>query len=362
VSGKRGLVAAGVAALAAIALVPASSLYYESTGGTGCASCHEIQAEYDTWHSSTHRKIGCGGCHGDALTMDVGFHLNNLNRVIEHLRGSLPEQIHIRPVDVPAMLRRCQGCHRQEFADWQAGPHGVRYAKIFLNEDHNRKEPLMEDCLRCHGAYFPGSMRDLVAPMDRQGPWRMVNAALRDEPAIPCLSCHQMHRAGKPRAPVAAGTPANTQEIVRPSVALYDRRAMMYVPVDRLSLPQMLDGERPVKMSPDARQALCYQCHAAKATRLVGSGDDRTAIGVHEGISCLACHEKHGQQSRASCANCHPRLSNCGLDVEKMDTTFVSVKSGHNVHFVKCEDCHTKGVPRRRETSAPPLSRIAAIR
>ena len=51
----------------------------------------------------------------------------------------------------------------------------------------------------------------------------------------------------------------------------------------------------------------------------VGSGDDRTGIGVHEGLSCLACHQKHGQQTRASCANCHPRLSNCGLDVEKME-------------------------------------------
>ena len=78
-------------------------------------------------------------------------------------------------------------------------------------------------------------------------------------------------------------------------------------------------------------------------------GDDRTGIGVHEGISCLACHEKHGQQTRASCANCHPRLSNCGLDVEKMDTTFFSTSSKHNIHWVKCADCHTKGVPAKKQ-------------
>jgi hypothetical protein len=29
-----------------------------------------------------------------------------------------------------------------------------------------------------------------------------------------------------------------------------------------------------------------------------------------------------------------------------MDTTFKDVKSGHNIHFVKCIDCHEKGVPR----------------
>jgi hypothetical protein len=42
-------------------------------------------------------------------------------------------------------------------------------------------------------------------------------------------------------------------------------------------------------------------------------------------------------------------MSNCGLDVEKMDTTFVSANSKHNVHWVKCADCHPKGVPRKKQ-------------
>jgi hypothetical protein len=117
----------------------------------------------------------------------------------------------------------------------------------------------------------------------------------------------------------------------------------------------MREGSRLVKVSPDVRQALCYQCHAPLATFQVGSGDDRTGIGVHEGISCLACHQKHRQTTRASCSTCHPRLSNCGLDVEKMDTTFKSTKSPHNIHFVKCTDCHAKGVPKKRK-------QVAAIR
>ena len=113
--------------------------------------------------------------------------------------------------------------------------------------------------------------------------------------------------------------------------------------------PRCTTATRPVKASPDQRQALCYQCHAAQASAQVASGDDRTPVGVHEGLSCLACHQKHGQQTRASCADCHPRLSNCGLDVEKMDTTFANTKSGHNIHFVKCADCHPKGVPKKRD-------------
>jgi hypothetical protein len=31
-----------------------------------------------------------------------------------------------------------------------------------------------------------------------------------------------------------------------------------------------------------------------------------------------------------------------------MDTTFVNTASGHNIHFVKCLDCHPKGIPKKR--------------
>jgi hypothetical protein len=150
-----------------------------------------------------------------------------------------------------------------------------------------------------------------------------------------------MHRQG---APLQKGS----KEINRPSLALYDRRGQAHVSVANLPLPAMMEGARRVKMSPDQRQALCYQCHAPRAGAQVASGDDRTGVGVHEGISCLACHQKHGEATRASCSSCHPRLSNCGLDVEKMDTTFASARSTHNVHFVKCADCHTRGVPKKR--------------
>jgi hypothetical protein len=77
---------------------------------------------------------------------------------------------------------------------------------------------------------------------------------------------------------------------------------------------------------------------------------------VHEGLSCLACHLKHGQKTRASCTTCHPKLSNCGLDVEKMDTTFHAAASKHNIHWVKCQDCHPKGVPKKRQ---PPMDSAA---
>lgn len=337
-----------VAGAAVLMLAPAGSVYYQYSGGEACARCHEIQPNHTSWLGSSHRNVPCSGCHGGVLTTDVAFHMGNLRRVVQHVRGSVPDQIRMRSEDVAPMVERCAACHRQEHAQWRSGPHGATYARIFTDKTHNTRQVLMDDCLRCHGAHFKGGIGDLVTPVSTKGPWQMRRPELAEAPAMPCMMCHQVHRQGDPMTKPPAETPAGRQEITRPSLALYDRRAMEYYPVAALPVPAMLDGARPVKMSPDTRQALCYQCHAALSTRQVNSGDDRTPMGVHEGLSCLACHQKHGQQTHASCANCHPRLSNCGLDVEKMDTTFRDPKSKFNIHFVKCVDCHPKGVPPAR--------------
>jgi hypothetical protein len=337
-------------ALFAILLLPGASLYYQYSGGRTCARCHEIWQPYRDWHESSHRNVACSECHGDVMTLDAGFHLKNLRQLAAHLRGRIPEEVRLKTDDVLAIETRCAKCHREEYADWSAGPHSATYSKIFLDKDHNQKILLMDDCLRCHSMHFQGSIRDLVTPVDTKGPWKLLDSRLADRPAMPCLTCHQMHRHGAPlaRPVVKADDAGPQQEIFRPSVALFDRRQQEYVSLARLPLPQMYEGKRPVKISPDQRQALCYQCHAPDATAQIGSADDRTPIGVHEGLSCFACHEKHGQTTRASCTTCHPQLSNCGINVEIMDTTFKSAKSPHNVHTVKCSDCHSKGVPKRK--------------
>jgi hypothetical protein len=315
--------------LAAVALlaVPAADLYYKSSWGGGCARCHEIGPQYDAWQHSAHRTINCVECHASSTA-------TNVRRVATHLRGEVPAQVHLRAEDVVAMLPRCRKCHQQEFAQWSTGPHSMTYAKAFFDKEHNRKQPLMDDCLRCHGMHFDGGIGEIIKQPGSR-------------PAIPCLSCHAVHRQGAPliKPDLRVGS---RQEIARPSLGFFDRRTRVHVAAAALPIPVVYDRDRRVKMSPDPRQSICYQCHAPESAMQAGTGDDRTPLGVHEGLSCLACHQKHGQATRQSCADCHPRLSNCGLDVEKMDTTFRDPKSAHNVHTVKCLDCHPKGPPPKR--------------
>ncbi len=339
-------------ALVIVLLLPGASVYYRYSNGRSCTRCHEIWEPYTDWHTSTHRNVLCSDCHGDVFTLNAGFHLQHMRQLFAHLGGEVPEQVRLTADDVQQMSARCGKCHREEYADWAAGPHAVTYKEIFLDGTHNRKEHLADDCLRCHGMHYQGGIRDLVTRTDTSGPWQLRDPKLVQGNVIPCLACHQLHRQGNllSRSSAKPRDPGPVQEIARPSIALYDRREQDYVALDRLSLPSMHDGNRAVKISPDIRQALCYQCHAPLVTRTVGSGDDRTAVGVHEGLSCFACHERHGMKTRASCSTCHPQLSNCGLNVEAMDTTFKSSRSPHNIHFVKCLDCHHNGVPRKKAT------------
>jgi hypothetical protein len=168
-----------------------------------------------------------------------------------------------------------------------------------------------------------------------------------------------VHREGqletKPQGRISvAGQP------VRDSLAFFDRREGMHFAAAALTIPVLHDGARLVNVSQDSRQAICYQCHAPRQPEAgtnaaanawgpqVGSGDDRTPMGVHEGLSCFSCHTGHGQNARASCKTCHPQMSHCGLDVEKMDTTYASASSPHNIHWVRCVDCHQHGIPRMK--------------
>lgn len=349
---KRVILLAALVVVAVVLLVPGANYVYQAGGGEACARCHEIAPQVEVWRQSAHRGVRCEQCHHSSM-------LTNAGRVRAHWAGEVPARPRMKHADVLAMTERCRSCHQQEYAQWRNGPHSVTYESLFLDKKHNAERMLMDDCFRCHGMHFEGGIEDLVRPANREGPWALMRADLKDAPALPCLSCHSMHREGAPlRGHARKAEISRKEEIARPSLALFDRRTLAPISLRDLPLPVVHDGERPVKMSPDPRQGLCYQCHAPLAGGQIKSGDDRTPMGVHEGISCLACHDHHRGTTRTSCATCHPRLSNCGLDVETMDTTFASKESKHNIHWVKCADCHPKGVPAKR-TAALSSPRLA---
>ncbi len=351
---KRWLIICGFAicsvTLLAVGVTQGASLYYAAGHGAACADCHEMAEYASAVHSSPHDNATCTDCHQASL-------FTRLRHIQVHLAGSAPETIRLREVDVRQMIANCKSCHEHEYASWRAGPHSATYTEIFADPAHISKRGLMDDCFRCHGMYFDGAIRDLVQPQNTRGPWHLSHPELAGQPTIPCQACHWIHREGppetKPPARISVAGP-----IVPQSLGFFDRREGMHFAAATLAIPTLYDGPRQLKASPDQRQAICYQCHAPRLPEAnstaaanhwgpqAGSGDDRTPMGVHEGLSCFSCHNSHNESARASCATCHPEMSHCGLDVEKMDTTYANPASKHNIHWVKCTDCHQHGLPR----------------
>ncbi len=316
-----------------------------------CNTCHEIRSAQELWSSSAHRNAPCADCHGSVLSNGLHSIRQTARRVLTHFSGKIEENIRLSEDQVVEMQARCKKCHEREYAGWLSSGHSASYSDIFLNDQHNETELLNDDCLRCHGMFFEGTVRDVVVPISKKGPWKIVKEGLANRPAIPCLACHEIHLKGSPAAEPDHANPKSISyrqgfEVQKPS--FYERRERVHFQITILPQPKIRSGEREIPIATDARQRLCYQCHAPAAVHQAGTDDDRTPMGVHEGLSCLACHAPHSMEVRRSCADCHPRLSNCGLDVEKMDTSYAKPESTHNLHTVACAECHVKGVPPRR--------------
>jgi hypothetical protein len=313
-----------------------------------CASCHEINPSHETWANSAHSQISCFKCHGTAL--GNGWHslTEKANMVFTHIK-SAPNRDELRMTEDQLLetMQRCKNCHENVYSSWLASGHSASYSNIFLDEKHNTTEQLNFDCLRCHGMFYAGTTYDLVEPISIKGPWKMKDITRTDMSAIPCLVCHKIHSLGLPSVRPDYANPNLIfygRSIQNNSIAFYARNEETHFDLANLPTPVILSGTDTVQTPNDPVYRLCVQCHAPSVRHQAGSSDDHTPTGVHEGLSCRACHEPHSNYQRNSCDKCHPGKSrNCKLDVRTMNTTYISPESKNDIHFVACKDCHADG-------------------
>ncbi len=306
-----------------------------------CSSCHEITPSVSSWQQAAHRDVRCFDCHGTAL--GNGFHSlkEKANMVLTHLADKKwTDEIRMNEDQILEAMVRCKGCHQSEYMKWESGRHSSTYSDIFLNPVHNSIERLYWDCFRCHGMFYEGNIYDLVTPVSKQGPWELKEPEKGNDPVIPCMTCHQVHAQNEPYQLLKYTM--SVQEILdrNPAFGLFLRSDQMFLRADYLPRPAMYNDNELIPVSNDPSQALCIQCHAPGAFHQVDTDDDRTPTGVHQGLNCQSCHEPHSNNPKNLCKTCHPAISNCGLDVETMNTTYSNPGSPNNIHFVSCEDCH----------------------
>lgn len=310
-----------------------------------CASCHEIGMSVNMFAQSAHRALKCSECHGTALSNGIHSLREKGYMVVSHVKNKYHDDIRMKEEQVLEVMDNCIRCHASEHAGWLAGGHSLSYGDFLLNEKHNKSEQLNWDCLRCHGMFSEQDVTELVEPLDIEGPWKLKDETLADRTAIPCLACHQVHNEGSPAIRPDYADPLSIfyqRKTAAFKAGFYNRPDKIYYTADNLPKLNLWEGERPVKVSDDPLMRNCVQCHAPDARHQGGTSDDRTPRGVHEGLSCLACHDAHSNDSRKSCQSCHPAISNCKLDVTTMNTTFSDQQSPNNIHRVSCTDCHTE--------------------
>jgi len=310
-----------------------------------CASCHEIVPSLEIWQNSAHREVSCADCHGTAL--GNGFHSmkEKAGMVFTHLGKKQAEiKVGLNEEDVLEVMDACIKCHRDEYKSWMAGGHSATYANIFLNEQHNSMERPYPDCFRCHGMYYNGTISDMVEPVSTEGPWKLTDPLKNNHPVIPCLACHPIHMENETQNPPGSlDDPASIfyeRTGRNPLTGLYLRSDRMHLRVDMLRTPDMYHKGTRVLVSDDPVQRLCMQCHAPNWAHETGTEDDRTPTGVHEGLSCRACHRGHSNDPRSACLTCHPAVSSCGRDVETMNTSYFDRESPNDIHSMTCLDCH----------------------
>jgi hypothetical protein len=337
---KRKLVIlAIVGAVVLASMFGGYSTWNNMSPDNSCYSCHEISSRVDSFHVSAHRDLRCADCHGTATSDGVPGFMEKANMVFQHFtRYPVPEEICMNENQVLRVSGRCMECHQSEAANWMVGGHATTYEDIFMDPVHNAMEAPYADCFRCHGMYFDGTIDDLMTPLDQNGPWQFKDAEIAHNAAVPCLACHQAHT---PNPTLAEYALAGTNALPRnEKFSLYSRADKMHLQVDKLAKPKMFHEGKEIMTSDSPTQALCIRCHSPNVSHQAGTDDGRTPVGVHEGLSCNACHEPHSNNAMNSCVNCHPGSSNCGIDVRTMDTTFANLESPNNIHSVSCFDCH----------------------
>ena len=291
---RKTILAAGAAAavFGVFAALGGIAWFEFTPSSQTCAKCHEIRGAKESWTHAAHSEVDCKSCHGGSVEA-LG---DNIRRVWSHITERDHSAMALSAAQVVEVSGRCAKCHAAEHAQWSRGGHGAPVSKFLMDGKHNAAWKPADNCLRCHGMFLEGDIEDILV---REWPHRFTgfrDPAVASHPAIPCLACHRMHA-----VPPAPGSTNFTAA----AVSLYSRPDRARFAPGALYAQRIAKDGAPVKLSADPRGRLCASCHAANAEARLGSCDDRTPVGVHEGIGCLACHRGHDMRTGETCGTCH---------------------------------------------------------
>ena len=309
----------------------------------------------DAWAASTHRGVACKDCHGSSLSADLRMHAKNLQRVWLHSRGARSPSRSTSATGRCAAVERCCGLPRPGVRRLEE-----RTARRELRRDLPRPDAQREPAA---DGRLPALPRHALRGRDRATSSSRSTERARGGSSDATLAMRRPSRASPATRCIARGVrsgPAGTrpagpgveQEIARPSLALYDRRALEHV------------GPRPASAAGDARR------------RPAGEDEPRPAPGPLLPVPRSA-RRRPGRLRRRPHARRRPRgveLPGLPPEARPDDARLVrrlppatvelrhrrgddghhlpSRESRHDVHRVSCVDCHPGGPPKKKPATA----------
>lgn len=312
---KKSYLIIGVIIIGLLLVVSSYTAWNVSDSDYTCAQCHEIRKSHETWKNSAHADVTCIECHGTALSNGFSSIAEKAGMVYVHFtKDKTNEDLSLSESQVLDIAERCAQCHQAEHASWRSGAHSTTYKDIFMDMEHNKMEKLYWDCFRCHGMHYDGNIHDLMSLEGDAESWHIKNKKQADRPSMTCLACHQMHNGDQEKkVPYNSlskdSRDALMQKTARPTTALYMRAEKRHLPSDKIYRATIHHNDSLVRISDEPNTWLCMQCHAPNSRREACTEDDKTPMGIYEGMSCLDCHNPHSNELKNNYRNVHTKLS-----------------------------------------------------
>lgn len=227
-----------------------------------CRSCHIMEAAWDRWSTSEHRKVACHSCHEQSVAESarqvVTFALRHPERVGKHA---------VVPTE------RCATCHESGDPAWKqvaqtaghqvhAQSRGIQCVVCHSTAVH-RIQPVADICANCHEAQVKGTRAIKIAGMAD----------------FHCVDCHQFLRSNSPLRPTRDTCLSCHQGLPTKRTVGWPAGAPMAFACSTCHKPH--EKAQPI--------VSCTSCHPAPNPAI--HPQEVVAAGGY--TACIVCHQPH---------------------------------------------------------------------
>ena len=326
---------------------------YQVSQPSFCAKCHVVKSEYKSWIESSHRQVGCLGCHQEPGVS--GYVVQKIGYVREALLFATGNYSDRKQSIVPN--RSCNRCHK-DLSRQTVIRYGIKV----------KHQNFLEKGYRCTGCHNTIAHGDIVSVPKYPTMDKCVVCHDGREASAECELCHVSNVAKQVRQPrrelvkIATEIPWHCRGCHSPAVA---KKCIDCHGLEMPHSPEFMRGKH-ARLA-FTQKSICVRCHSGKASSCnqchdypSPHGPERDWIRQH-GPSAkkqVIVQVEWGGQESAGCAGCHYKGTNMcnACHVGQRETTWAEWSSKQKAPQQKAPQQWMPG-PEPSEEPGPPVSK-----